>query len=443
LTHSINQNKLAWNLGFPRILYLYARKLSRVKRTSWFIFFVLLAVSCLDEPDCFNLNNNWVGISFKVLGSSKADTVFLWGVGLSGSVTPFTGADTAISSGVSVPLNIYSDRTMINFDGLAADRTMTLSYRVQSQFVSEECGSRFVLSGLKIEGHDFDSARVVNSTPGASKNAKNIEVYRCPITNIVGFEYRQLFARPKSSQAVSLPVQSIMAEYSGTQFYLNDTISTFYLLVNTEQSTDSTTTYTFTNPDNSSGSLILSYKITPETRYNVCGLQHFVSALTINSASTAFDSVSVVRDATTQRLQTTLQDPPVTNVYLFRCPDTNLARIAFRKVVTPGDTISEKVPLKSVRSTYFADPINYNTSLNLLTVPLDPATDHTIFYLDYDDRPTDTLRLGYNRDFPTLFNACGTQTTFRDLITELERPFTIIKSDSVQFPAITNLEIVH
>jgi len=403
-----------------------------------------MAVSCLDEPDCFNLNNNIIGIAFKVLGSSKSDTLGLIGIDLSGSVTDFhaTGVDSSIVTGVTLPLNIYQNQTVITFKGIGGNRTMSLSYRVQSQFVSEECGSKFVLSDLRIAGHDFDSARVINPTPSTNKNTQTIEIYRCPITNIVGLEVKQLLNKPKSSQNASLPVYSVVDEHSGIQFYLSDTLSTFYLLLDLTQAS---TTYNFTLADNITYTLKLNYTVTPEVRYNVCGQQSFVSKLEIDPSSTLLDSLSIVRDATSQRLQNTPQDPAGTNIYLFRCADTNLAQLAFLTVVSPTDTTkrADTVALKAVRSDYFADPINYNADLTIVSLPLNPAADATTFYLDYNDRPTDTVAVSYRRVFQTFFNACGEQTFFTDLIKDLNRSNIRLKTDSVQFPPVTNLEIIH
>ena len=64
-----------------------------MKRTGWFIFFLILAASCLDDPDCFQLNNNYLGISFYVMGSGGADTLKATEIVMSGAKVVY--ADTA------------------------------------------------------------------------------------------------------------------------------------------------------------------------------------------------------------------------------------------------------------------------------------------------------------------------------------------------------------
>ena len=63
-------------MGFPGIAYLYARK-TMVKRFVWLLALMVVTAACLDEPDCYNLNNDVIGISFKELEDSSTDTVSL------------------------------------------------------------------------------------------------------------------------------------------------------------------------------------------------------------------------------------------------------------------------------------------------------------------------------------------------------------------------------
>src|SRR5690606_33300502 len=84
-------------------------QLQTVKKTSWFIFLLFLSVSCLDDPDCFRLNNNFVGIAFRVMGSSTLDTVAMWGVESKG--LRFDDYDTMFVSSVELELDYFSEQT--------------------------------------------------------------------------------------------------------------------------------------------------------------------------------------------------------------------------------------------------------------------------------------------------------------------------------------------
>jgi hypothetical protein len=425
--------------------------MNKVKRTTWFIFFVVLAVSCLDEPDCFNLNNNLVGISFKVLGSSKADTLTLVDADVSGLLAELAVDSSAVSS-IAIPLNLLQEQSTITLYRPNGTKTINLIYRIQSQFVSEDCGSRFVLSNLEVTGHDFDSVRVVNKTPGASRNTSNIEVYRCPVTNLVGIQFRQLYASPRGSQVQPIELVNITDSYSGGSFYNNASVSAVTLSVDSVRAptdTDSaftkSTTFIFKLADNTIKELKLNYVVTPEERYRVCGTQSFITKLALDSPALAFDSVSIIKDETTKRSRTTLTDPADNNVYLFRCPITNLARIAFRTPRAAGDTITrvDTVALVRVRADHLTNPINYNSDVSFVDIPLDADKTNSTFYLDYQNGSIDTVALTYTRDYDLVFKVCETQTFFDELKETVEKNHLIIRRDSVQFPPVTNLEIIH
>jgi hypothetical protein len=170
------KNKPARNLGLPRILYLYARNFEMVKSSAWFLFFLMLAAACLDEPDCFHLNNDFIGITFKKLADSRIDTV---GYALIGTVQPpliFYG-DTAISR-LTLPLNYFEDETTFFFESEDTVRVLRLGYISQAQFVSENCGEKFVLSRLRVLEHSFDSVRLVRDVPTAEVGATHIEIFQ-------------------------------------------------------------------------------------------------------------------------------------------------------------------------------------------------------------------------------------------------------------------------
>src|SRR5688572_1373318 len=127
-----------------------------IKHTRWFIFFLLMAVSCLDEPDCFSLNNNIIGISFKKMLTGAADTVAVLSIKAEGFDSLF--AEERLINGISLPLNYFQQNTSFIFEGVDKQtHYLNLDYSAKAQFVSEECGERFVLADLKIGSHDFDS----------------------------------------------------------------------------------------------------------------------------------------------------------------------------------------------------------------------------------------------------------------------------------------------
>ena len=147
-----------------------------VKRSTWLLILAVIAAACLDEPDCFNLNNDVVGISFKKLDDSSADTVSLLALGTQEPPILF-GLDTAIFR-VNLPLNYFEDETTFFFETPEDLHLLRLGYISQAQFVSENCGEKFVLSRLRVIETSFDSVRLVTDTPTSTGGTIHIEIFQ-------------------------------------------------------------------------------------------------------------------------------------------------------------------------------------------------------------------------------------------------------------------------
>lgn len=147
-----------------------------VNRSAWFVIVALITVACLDEPDCFSLNNYIIGVSFKKLIDSRTDTVALTAVG---TIEPpiFFSDDTLISR-VALPLNYFEDETSFFFGTADTTHILRLGYTSQAQFVSEDCGERFVLSQLRVLSHTFDSVRLVTDRPSRDGGTIHIEIFQ-------------------------------------------------------------------------------------------------------------------------------------------------------------------------------------------------------------------------------------------------------------------------
>ncbi|WP_333820313.1 DUF6452 family protein [Ohtaekwangia sp.] len=417
-----------------------------MKKTSWFIFCLVLAVSCLDEPDCYQLNNDLLGISFHVMGSTVADTLKATLISFSG--TNATTADT--TTAILLPLNYTTTSTNIFFarsDG--SKDTLDLKYTTKVQFVSEDCGSRYILSGLDVMHYSFDSIRLVSNAPTKS-GAINIEVYRCPKVKYVGLTLQQLYISGTSTQsATTLPAtfSSITADFSGEQIYGNNTRSTLYLPVDL---TKETSTYTFNFTDNFTNGnkikkLTVNYDTIWKTRYKQCGLQEFVTNLRVVNPETPtaqdFDTVAVALKSNGDTLNV-LGDPPVTNVKIMRCPITNLTQIVFRKVNT---TTAVQVHIKRITNNYSSDEYYAGDTTSVVKLPLNPnaAVTSTEFYIEYTDRSQiDTVSVQYTLTTNTLFKGCGPQTIYSDLAELVAHDNVIVlETNDVKFPPVTNIAV--
>lgn len=265
-----------------------------MKKLTWFLFLLIFTLSCLNEPDCYQLNNSNVILFFKILGAGKnlatVDDQFL----SYGIQSPAADGDTVFYVGkafssAELPLNPLDEQTTFLFDGVYGDNKIQMGYTRQVQFVSEDCGERYIFAALEILEYDFDSVRIVNPTP-TSPASPNIEIFRCPRTNLVGLDF---------TPAVIL--DGITADFSTVIFQPNDTLTSIDLPINKDASS---TTFVFdfrgTAP---SKTLKLSYSRTAKTLSEVCGEQILFSDLAV--VSTDFTSFVIKSDST--------QDLPITN----------------------------------------------------------------------------------------------------------------------------------
>jgi hypothetical protein len=419
-----------------------------VKKTSWFIFLLFLAVSCLDDPDCFRLNNNYVGIAFRVMGSSSLDTVFLYGVEAAG--LRFSAADTTFTTRTDVQVDFFNDQTTFTFLGKDGNHTLALGYSAKTQFVSEDCGPRYILSDLSVLSADFDgdSVRVISKTPTSSQST-HIEIFRCPHPDTLGLMFKQLTLNPaqtnQNSRAIGAALTNIMVD-GITELYPGKRATTVRLPVNLTPGENTSTTYTFNFADDygfttPTRTLKISHDVNSEQRYRPCGTQTFVTDILpelsdFDSIRLTLDEDGLARDA--------LTDPIITNLEVFRCPITNIIQIAFREEV--GLSVrTDTVDIASIKTDYNANLYYENSKVTTVQLPLNLDANSTTFTIDYnggdDARPDAVITFTYTcntRDYYK--NACGDTQT---VITELATTFLTgsVSTRSIQYPPVTNVTI--
>jgi len=425
-----------------------------VKKLSWFIFLTLFVFSCLDEPDCFQLNNDVIGISFRVLGSSKADTVRISALDV-GAVSGGVYSDTTYY--LPIKLNYLATSMNLDFTGpVIGTKTVHLDYRVQTQFVSEDCGSRFILSDLQAPWNrsDFDSVRVVSSTPGNAAGGVNIEIYRCPDPQYIGVAFYQLYmdgetVAPANRKSKTLNVNLKNVTLKGAVVNNGGNLASLYLPIDKESKL-SEYTFTFNDERYVTGphKLRLTYTDTLESRFGkACPDTRYFGNMRINSAiPDAFDSASFVfvrnnNTGLTDTLNRVL-DPAETNVRIYRCPDMNLFQIAFKKRNASGSTtIADTVVVQSITADYTDSVFYASDTLSYAQLPLNPAADETVLYVKYNDTRTDTVTVRYTRVSDVLFDQCGVQQMYKNLTLPETSSRIKIANKNVTYPAVSNLEI--
>jgi len=259
-----------------------------MKKLSWFVCFSLFAASCLNEADCYQLNNNAVVIYFKILGG-KVDKFELYTIQSADAGGPFL-VDTVVSS-VALPINPKTEETVFTIAGAYGDYELPVTYTRQVQFVSENCGERYVFTNLNVLENDFDSVLLVNTTPApvpVPSSAKNIEIYRCPRTNLAGVTFKQ-----------KVFLSDVTVNFDAIIYQPSDSLTTINLPLNPN---DTTTTFTFSF-GNATKTLKVSYSKETETLFPQCGEQSLISNLHVNL--TDLTLVNIPNDS--------IEDLPVSN----------------------------------------------------------------------------------------------------------------------------------
>ncbi len=429
-------------------------QLQTVKRTTWFIFLLLFGVSCLDEPECYLLNNNVTGIYFRVMGSNRIDSLAVRRFMINNRLEPgeltWDIPRDCVKTFIQAPLDYFNTQTTYSFitshHGVpGAEKQLLLGYKVQAQFVSEECGPRYILSELHVQETGFDSVRVVNADPSRDGNARNIEIFRCPFPDTVGITLHQLTlpatpgaqrSRPAGADFDAILVDGLSA------FYENQRASTLHLPVNVNAES---TSYEFDFAGDDpllNGTLSVDYTRTTETRYRQCGPQTFITDLAIAN-TTGLDSVSIARDNNGFPF-TTLTDPVQTNINIYRCPPTNLMQLGFRRVVAGGTPQTATAQIESITTDYNSEVYYEGVSTSFVQLPLNVDANSTVFTIRFTDGTEENLTVNYIVGPPSraLFrNACSNIKAITSLTAGGTTGATTVTNASVFYPPVSNVTL--
>jgi hypothetical protein len=172
----------------------------------------------------------------------------------------------------------------------------------------------------------------------------------------------------------------------------------------------------------------------------------YVSGLGV--ASPDFDSVSIA--VVDKKKIDAPQDPATTNVLIFQCPKTNLMKVYF-KTFKFGDTYgSANITFNQVTTNFLPDKLYEGKTLSTIELPINERALSAEYYFDFkvkegDPISIDTLRINYVALNKTVFNACGIQTVYDRMVATSPNILTgniLVPKDSLQFPSITNIEII-
>lgn len=406
-----------------------------MKKFCWLAFFLILTAACLDEPDCYQLNNNYIGITFRVLGTGQGDSVLIRKFGAE-------EMNKKLPS-LSFPLNYFNELDEISIDaldqreGVFKTRLLKYAYKVRNEFISEECGSSFNLSDLRIVEHDFDSARVLNSTPSKG-GGTHIEIYRCPVTDTLAITFSELFATTNGATVSNPRARYISKVFDSVTFQYDDVIypgraATLKLPVDL---TKSETAYVFFS-NGQRDTLVLSYDLKTETRYRVCGEQTFASNL-IRKKYT-FDSLAYAVNSSDETIRN-VQDPYRENFKVYQCPPTNRMTIAFRNT----GNVAREVTIKSLTGPHLSveEEITGPIKLSAVVVPVDKDKTESTFRITYDDDTVDEFTVTYVKSTLKFFETCSEPIITGLTLSSNNSNIQILPANSVlQYPSQTNVQI--
>lgn len=256
--------------------------------------------SCLEEADCYQLSNNYIGISFKKIFDGKADTISF--VGITAPSTDSIFYPYTRASSIQLELNPYETSTDFTLESTFGVNTLAIGYLPTIEFVSEDCGTRTILSGLNVNNYNYDSVRIVNALL-TNPAQLNVEVFRCPRNNQLKLAFRKMVNGVEVADTVQL--NSIIADYSSDFYFPTGKISTVNLPLNPGANT---TTFTFEFSDNSVYTLDVQYFRTISNEYARCSDWTLISGLA--SPNSTFSQVALQRDS--------IHDPPLTNFAIFK-----------------------------------------------------------------------------------------------------------------------------
>ncbi|MEO8471523.1 MAG: DUF6452 family protein [Chryseolinea sp.] len=256
-----------------------------MKKLSWFVIASFVAFSCLDQPDCFQLNNDTILVNFKVIGFGS-DILTFMRINFSGSDKIIAGAT---ASSIALPLNPIDKHIDYTIVTAAGDSIIRLDYERQVQFVSSDCGERYIYSHLNVPESSFDSVNVVNGTPTTTPSS-NIDIFRCGRTNLMGITF-----------ATAVDIKTVMADDSLVLQNASSEAATFYVLpLNVK---NDSTSFKIEHADGTVKNLIVTYVNTKKVFAERCGVQNILDELFIVSS----DYTTVTRS------NAKCQDLPVSN----------------------------------------------------------------------------------------------------------------------------------
>jgi len=279
-----------------------------MKKAVWFTFLAAIAISCLDNPDCFRLDNSNFGMSFRVLGygndSDSLDNVVISGAGIATVNKPISAVE------FQLPLNAQAQSLSYIFNWTDGHTdTLIVGYTSQIQFVSADCGKRNIFDHLTVTHSTFDSVNLYNAKP-TNPTSINILVFRCANPTSFGLSFKRVTDTTSLANNVyvttdsALAIKSITSRNGEPIILPDDTLQAVYLPLDIRKDTSY---YEFDLGDAGKRSFVVTY-----TRKSKVPLlescQDTILFTDLNMYSMSFDAVY------TKVINKSTADPAILNL---------------------------------------------------------------------------------------------------------------------------------
>ena len=266
-------------MRFPGIVYLCPLFVLNVRKSSWILCLCVLSISCLEQPDCYNLTNNSIDISFRKMFDGTLDTVVMLDnriVGLDSSFSTTTDPPTR----QTFPIDYTVTRQEMELVDVERTRRIAIGYTVQKQFVSDVCTPRFFISNLQNLPESSDSVKILSSIAG--EGGPHVAVYRCPRPNIVRVAFQQVIEGKIAKDTVTIISTDAdeRTEYAPVNFYpVTGSLSYINLPLNVASNS---TGFTF-DIGGVTKTMTFTYDKVQATVFERCGVQTFITNLQLES----------------------------------------------------------------------------------------------------------------------------------------------------------------
>jgi hypothetical protein len=176
-------------------------------------------------------------------------------------------------------------------------RNLQVEYTTTTEERYRQCGIQTFVTDLATGEHSFDSVSLALDPDGfpiqtlTDPYSRNINVYRCPPTDIIQFAFRRTPEGSTTSQAATVDLIEITTDYSDAIYYTDSTTNVVQLPLNLDAGS---TVFTFVFEDRTE-TVTINYTVGPPSRAifrQACSDIRVISNINVSSSTTVTEVVN-------------------------------------------------------------------------------------------------------------------------------------------------------